>query len=225
MTRSLPALSICLLLAGPVDAQSPCQEVEQRGSEETLLQLAERCGVSLDRLLDANNANDLDDLRTRGELVIPQERSDADWLDRARQSVVEAGERIGDGATAAGRSASDYLRDQPDLNEDIVRFGEQLGLPGFETGSARGAQLDVRGEEGSRLTVQARGLPGDQEVRLGWLDESVFKPVDVLRTSRSGEINSSLEWPEGLPAGEAVTFVLQTEDGRLRLAADPVTPD
>ena len=222
MMRPISALCLCVTLAAPAYAQTPCEDLEERLEGETLQQFAERCNTSLEGLLDANNADSLADLRSRDQLIVPQAGSDANWLERARQSVVDAGERIGDAATAAGRSASDYLKDQPELNQDIVRFGEQLGLPGFEAGPAVGAQLEVRPQEGTRLNVMARGLPGDSDVRLGWIEDGVFRPLQILTTGPRGEVDITVERPQTLPMGRTVTFALQTEDEKLRLATDPV---
>jgi hypothetical protein len=63
----------------------------------------------------------------------PAAASAADtFLDRARNAVQEAGKDVQAAAKKAGRSVSDFLVDHPDLNRDIVDFGQQVGVPGFE---------------------------------------------------------------------------------------------
>src|SRR5207253_9603952 len=50
------------------------------------------------------------------------------FLDRARNAVQEAGKDVQTAAKKAGRSMRDFLTDHPDLNRDIVVFGEQVGV-------------------------------------------------------------------------------------------------
>src|SRR5260370_22941889 len=88
------------------------------------------------------------------------------FLDRARNAVQEAGKDVQSAAKKAGRSVRDFLTDHPDLNRDIVDFGQQVGVPGFE-----GAKPVVgpvvalsapQGRTGDEVTITAAGLPGDQ---------------------------------------------------------------
>src|SRR5882757_8262657 len=93
------------------------------------------------------------------------------FLDRARNAVQQAGKDVQSAAKKAGRSVRDFLTDHPELNRDIVDFGEQVGVPGFaEAKPAAGpiVALSVpQGRTGDGLTVSAKGLPGDTAVTLG----------------------------------------------------------
>src|SRR5262245_31679518 len=88
-----------------------------------------------------------------------------EFLDKARQAVQDAGRKVDEAARSAGRSVRDFLTDNPDLNRDIVDFGQGLGLPGFaEAQPASGPVVSLSVAEGppdSEVTVHASGLPGN----------------------------------------------------------------
>ena len=90
------------------------------------------------------------------------------FLDRARDAVREAGRKIDDAAKDAGRSVRDFLTDNPDLNRDIVEFGAQVGVPGFDgarPSSGPSVALSVpEAVAGTELTVTVAGLPGETAV-------------------------------------------------------------
>src|SRR5262245_27254607 len=90
------------------------------------------------------------------------------FLDRARNAVQQAGKDVQAAAKKAGQSARDFLVDHPELNRDIVDFGQQVGLPGFdEAKPARGPVVALsvpQGRTGDAVTVNASGLPGDTAV-------------------------------------------------------------
>lgn len=204
-------------------AKAHCGAVEHLEPGETVQQMAARCGIAVSTLLRANDASSADQLEKRQAIAVPQDRLGKDWLDRARNAVVDAGRQIDDAATAAGRSVSDYLKDQPDLNRQVLSFGEKLGLPGVQSGAAEGPKLDVHQLSGDLLSVSASGLPGDQKVIFGWLDGDKVTPLATLQTNDNGRIKTEVRQPAALDANRTVMFVLKTGDGRLRLAADPVS--
>ena len=145
------------------------------------------------------------------------------WLDRARSAVGNAGRNVGEAATATGRSASEYLSDNPDLNREVIEFGEKLGLPGVEASPARGSHLDVTATTDGDLQIAAAGLPGSQEVRLGWLeDDGRFVELQKLSSDDNGRVETTIGIPATLPDNEEVRLAIETTDQRLRLASDLV---
>jgi len=206
-------------------AATECDSVEQLRTGETVEQLAERCGVSLDALLEANRAESTTQLSSRDAIAVPRTSSEGDWLGRARSAIVGAGREVNDAASAAGRSISDYLKDQPDLNRDVLSLGETLGLPGINSEEpSTGPRLDVVAGGDGVLTLSASGLPGNEDVMLGWLDNGIVRPVETLRTDERGRVKTSLARPEAIPVDTKVMFTIETTDKRLRLAADPIEP-
>ncbi len=103
-------------LAFPAAAQT-CGKAEALEAGETLEQLAARCNTTAQAILSVNPSLDRNEIRAGFQLQMPEQAADGDWLDRARDAVREAGERVNEAASAAGRSVSDYLPDQPDLTE------------------------------------------------------------------------------------------------------------
>ncbi|MGV8935793.1 MAG: hypothetical protein ACOH2J_01620 [Allorhizobium sp.] len=211
-----------LFVASDAAAQKNCEAVEHFRSSETVEQLAVRCGTSVAALLKANRADTADALRGREAIAVPQDNAGDDWLGSARNAVVDAGRRINDAATAAGRSVSDYLKDQPDLNREVVSFGEKLGLPGVESTPSTGPRLDVAANDSATLDIAASGLPGDKDVVFGWLDDGEVKPLKTFRTDERGRLKTSLVRPATIPDGTRVMFVIETADKTLRLAADSI---
>ncbi|MCO6188577.1 hypothetical protein [Rhizobium sp. L1K21] len=211
-----------LLVPTLANAQSPCGQSEAIEPGESIEELSDRCNVSIPALLEANDAESETELRAHHRLSLPAASDSKDWLAEARRAVEDAGKRIGEAASEAGSSASDYLAENPDLNEDFIRLGENLGLPGFETGPARGAWLKARLDPDDRLHFQAAGLPGDAELELGWLENERFHPLETVRSNEQGRFIFTLDEPEAMPSGEEVTFVVRTVDDRLRLASDPI---
>ena len=212
----------CVYIAGPASAQTVCDPVETFRDGETVEQLAARCGVSSDALLQANRAESADVLIRRDAIAVPQNSAEGDWVGRARSAVVDAGRQINDAATAAGRSVSDYLKDQPDLNREVLSLGEKLGLPGVDAGPSTGPNLEVAASGDGSLSVSASGLPGDTEIILGWLDDGVVKPVETFRTDERGHLTASVARSASIPDDSTVLFVIETADKKLRLAADPI---
>ena len=156
----------------------------------------------------------------------PAARAADGLLDRAREAVRDAGRTIEDAAKDAGRSVRDFLTDNPDLNRDVVDFGEQVGLPGFAGARpAAGPSLTLSAPEavvGSELTITAAGLPGDTAVTLAAgpsPDEA--RRLAEARTDPRGTAIATVTVPEAPPDGERLVFVVETADGRLRLVSAP----
>lgn len=145
-------------------------------------------------------------------------------LDRAKKAVQDAGRNVGEAATATGRSAADYLSDNPDLGKQVLDFGKKVGVPGFETTADGGAQLTVTRTDAGQLQVLAYGLPAAKDVNLGWLDGEQFRAVQTLTADRNGRIDTTIETPSALARDQETTLAIETLDRRLRLASDPIKP-
>ncbi|MCJ8518724.1 hypothetical protein ABID21_001610 [Pseudorhizobium tarimense] len=216
---ALPLVASVALLPGFATAERTCGAVASDagspGSSSTT------CKMPLGVLLAQT-----DTLATESETVDPVEPSDVDaggWLDRAKQAVQDAGREIGEAATATGRSAAEYLSDNPDLNRQVLEFGQDLGVPGFGAAPASGARLDATLGSDGQLHIEAAGLPGNQEVHLGWLDQERFVALETLRTGDNGRIDTMVAMPADLTVNQQVTLAVETADRRLRLASDPIT--
>lgn len=138
----------------------------------------------------------------------------------------QAGERVNEAAEAAGRSVSDYLSDQPDLNQDILEFGERLRLPGVHTSESRGAELTVTaGREGpnEELTLRAKGFPSNVEVRIGLRvgKEEDFRTVTRTQTDRAGAVEATVPLSEDAETGGKIAFAVETVNGRVRVTSEP----
>jgi Protein of unknown function (DUF5818) len=148
------------------------------------------------------------------------------FLDRARNAVQEAGKDVQAAAKKAGRSVRDFLTDHPELNRDVVDFGDQVGVPGFAGAKPAVGPLVAlsvpQGRTGDEVTVTATGLPGDQAVTV----EAGSSPAEVRRladgrTSDRGELIATVNVPPKPDDGDKLVFVVETTDGRLRVASEP----
>lgn len=147
-------------------------------------------------------------------------------LDRAREAVEDAGEKIEDAARDAGRNASDFLADNPDLNRDILDLGQRMGVPGFEDAKPYpGPRLEApsAAAPGAVLTLSAVGLPGKADLRLGFGPPAgPFPVIATAVTSDRGALEAAVTVPADARPGETAVFSAETADGRLRLLTGPV---
>ncbi|WP_324765491.1 LysM peptidoglycan-binding domain-containing protein (plasmid) [Sinorhizobium meliloti] len=225
LKAKLGMLAVTLFAVSPTVAAQVCGKTEVVDEGETLEQLAARCETTVDAVLSANPALDADDIQAGLQLKMP-ESAEGDWLSRARQAVSVAGERVNEAAEAAGRSVSDYLSDQPDLNRDILEMGERLGLPGVSTSQSRGAELMVIPKDvgpGDKVDLNANGLPGGVEVTMGVRigDESDFRAISRARTNEAGLLEATVPVPEQAQKGDEIAFAVETVDGRVRVVSEP----
>lgn len=149
-------------------------------------------------------------------------------LDKARDAVRDAGEKIEDAARDAGRDASDFLADNPDLNRDILDLGKRMGLPGFEDARPYAgpslAAAPAAAAPGSAVMLTATGLPGRAEVALGFGTQGGDTTVLATGiTSDRGTLEQAVAIPDHAMPGETAVFTAETGDGRLRLISEPVT--
>ncbi|MEC9462539.1 MAG: hypothetical protein VX601_05140, partial [Pseudomonadota bacterium] len=103
----------------------------------------------------------------------------------------------------------------------VLEFGQDLGIPGFEAERASGARLDAE-LTGGRLQIEAVGLPPNQEVQLGWLEQERFVALETLSTGANGAVDTELAMPAGLEPGQQVVLAVETADRRLRLTSAPI---
>ena len=151
-------------------------------------------------------------------------------LDRARDAVREAGRKIDQAAKDAGRSVRDFLTDNPDLNRDILDFGQQVGVPGFEGAKPQagpGITLSMpAGVPGAEVTIAAIGLPGDMDVAVGARPATGGAPDSYQllahgHTDNRGVLFVTVRVPDAKPGSEVV-FLVETADLRVRLASEPL---
>ncbi|MBN8994092.1 MAG: hypothetical protein J0H94_02625 [Rhizobiales bacterium] len=165
-------------------------------------------------------------LALAGLALLPAAPASADsFLDQARQAVQQAGKQIGNAAQQAGRSVRDFLTDNPDLNRDVVDFGEQVGMPGFDGAKpALGPVVLVsvpQGPSGATITLQVRGFPGDAPVDV--LAEPAGGTATAIAhgtTSNRGDAFIDVTIPKAPDDGQNLTFVVATGDGRVSVRSE-----
>lgn len=151
-----------------------------------------------------------------------------DFLDRAREAVRDAGKKVEEAAKETGRSVRDFLTENPDLNGDIVDFGKQVGVPGFEAAKpAAGPQVALSVPEaraGADVTLTASGLPGAAEVSVsataGPLPADT-RPLTKGKTNDRGELTVTLAVPPKPDNSDQILFLVETADGSVRVASKP----
>ena len=128
----------------------------------------------------------------------------------------------------AGRDASDFLADNPDLNRDILDLGKRMGLPGFEDAKPYvGANLTAAPAEaapGAEVILTAAGLPARQNVVLGfWPPGGDQRCSPRAASTDRGTFEQAVTVPDLAKPGETAVFTVETADGRVRLISEPVT--
>ena len=211
-----------LLLPGTAGAQSPCGSEATVADGENLADVADRCEVSLSVLLDANPDVRTTEVPAGTEVDMPAAPSDR-ALDRAGNKLKEVGRDIEDAATRAGQSISEYLSNNPDLNRDILEWGEWIGLPGVSPKPQVGADVTLStdtGQAGDEIVLRAYGLRGDTEVRIGaGPPASEYEILRDARTTREGELEETIVVPQWAANQDALVFVVETD--RVRLTSEP----
>jgi hypothetical protein len=147
------------------------------------------------------------------------------FLDRARAAVQEAGRQVGAAADQAGRSVRDFLTDNPDLNRDVVDFGKEVGVPGFDGAKAVVGPVVLvsvpQAPSGATITLEVRGFPGEAD-----LDVSAepaggkAEPVAHGRTTDRGEAFIDAKIPKAPDDGENLVFIVATADGRVTVRSE-----
>jgi hypothetical protein len=228
LTLGIAAALPMLLLPPAADAQSPCGSAVTIAAGENLADVAERCDVGLSALFDANPDLRTTEVPAGTEVKIPPARRGS-VLDRAGEALREAGREIENAARRAGQSVSEYLSDNPDLNRDILEWGEWLGLPGVAPEPQVGAHVSVSpnaGRPGDEVTVSASGLRGNTEARIGaGPPDAEYEILASAQTTREGRIEATIEIPQSAADQEALVFVVETD--RVRLMSEPfdIAPD
>lgn len=148
------------------------------------------------------------------------------FLDKAEQAVRDAGKAVEDAAKDAGRSVRDFLTDNPDLNRDILDFGAEMGVPGFEGAHpATGPTIALSLPEavaGAELTVTAAGLPGETGVTVAaGPNPDETRQLAAVTTDQRGGMIATVAVPEPPENGDRIVFVVETDNGRLRLVSEP----
>ena len=228
MTRSprlvgLASAVLVLTFASTANAQSSCGSRTKVVAGETLADVAQRCDVTVDALLQANPDLRPGVIAAGTEIDMPG-LFGGDVLGRARDAVRGATTQIEGAARQAGKSASEYLSENPDLNRDILEFGERLGLPGVEAGPEIGADLTVSprsGRPGDQITIRASGLRGETEATIGaGPPDGGYRALDRATTTAAGRIELTLTIPQWAANEERLIFVVETD--RVRITSEPI---
>lgn len=203
-------------------AQPSCGSETRLGAGETLADVAERCDVALEDLLEANPDLSTGTVPAGTEIDMPGWLG-GDLLGRARDALREAGEEIDGAAERAGKSVSEFLAENPDLNRDILELGQRIGLPGVEAGAVAGADLTVSpssGRPGDEVTIHASGLRGEADVVIGvGPPDSEYEVLERAITTASGRVEVTLRVPQWAADQQSLVFVVETD--RVRLTSDP----
>ena len=146
-------------------------------------------------------------------------------LDQARDAVREAQQSVEDAARDAGRNASDFLADNPDLGGEIIGLGQRLGLPGFEDAKPfAGANLGVTpmtAPPGAPVELRAVGLPADVKVVIAFGNlRGSPEAIATGTANERGVLKQTVKVPAGTNPGSSGVFIVETADGRLRLASE-----
>ena len=198
---SVIAIALSSLAVAPAaTAQSTCGAQTTANAGETLADVAERCGVTVEALMEANPALSAQEVAPGVEIDMPG-TSGNDLLGRARDAVRGAAEEIEGAAESVGRSVTDYLSDNPDLSRDILEFGERVGLPGVSAGPSAGAEVVVSPSAagiGDEVTVHASGLRGDAKVAISAVRRMATTRCSPRRLpTRQGGWKRPLSFPNG----------------------------
>ena len=213
-----------LPLASFADAQTSCGGKTTLTAGETLADVAERCDVTVDALMEANPDLPVGAIPAGTEIDLPG-LFGGDFLGRARNAVGQAGREVEDAAKRAGKSVSDYLSDNPDLNRDILKFGERLGLPGVKAPAPEiGADITVSpasGRSGDEVVVRVSGLRGESDVAIGaGLPGAKFEVLKRAKTTAAGRLEVTVTIPPWAAEQSSLVFVAETD--RVRLTSEPV---
>jgi len=224
-TSFLIVIAATTALASPAMARSTCGFIEEMQPDETLEQLAVRCGTEPEEILRVNDAETVADL-PEGKLKMPVFEEDEfdDFLGRAREAMEDAGRNIRDAADSAGKTVSDYLAETPDLSREISEFGERIGLPGDDAEPSRGPEVNVEKKEDGKFEVEASGLPGNKDVRIGLRRGDSLTILDTVETDTAGKLSAEIEIPaRTVEAGGDAVIVVETADERVRLVSGVLT--
>ncbi|MCU0529310.1 MAG: LysM peptidoglycan-binding domain-containing protein [Cyanobium sp. Prado107] len=141
MRRTLAALALTLALPGPALLAPPAraQAVVVVREGDTLSDIAERHGVGLTRLMQANGISDPDLVVVGQRLTIPGGggRSGGGTTSGGGGSVtVQAGDTLSDIAARHGISVSRLMQANGISDPDLVVTGQRLTIPGSGRGSS-----------------------------------------------------------------------------------------
>ncbi|MGP3698008.1 LysM peptidoglycan-binding domain-containing protein [Rhodobacter sp. NSM] len=216
MPRTIAAIGLAALVAAPAAAQDGCGAEEALRPDETLSEIATRCGVSEETLREANGLAPAEVPTPQALMEIP-EAGIGSRFENARRALADTAREVEDAANAAGRSAADYLSDDPDLGRDLRGFAQRLGI--VDSGPA---DLVVETTAAGQLRLLASGLPPEAPVNVGLRREGGLDVLDVATTDASGRLDKVMDWPQGAAASGPLTLVVETADERIRLSSEPV---
>lgn len=109
---------------GPAQAQNACSDAVTVARGDTLSDIARRCEVTVDALIEANEIDDAHRLRVGQTIVVPG----PDW-NQASGYVVGPGDTLGSIARELRLPASSILQVNPDVDPQDLPSGLVLRVP------------------------------------------------------------------------------------------------
>ncbi len=192
-----------LSLTSAVSAKAVCSSPYIVQSGDTLKGIAQKCGVSLRALLDANSAITNPNLIYRGQrIVIPTSSSNP--IDY----TIQPGDTLESIAEHFNVSVGLILMSNPQIVNPVrLSPGQVITIPVVpiipETGSQATLQLSLyNGLSGTRLTITGSGFPAKETVYItASSNRSSSTASTNVNTDRNGKFSAQLRIPTNALAG------------------------
>jgi LysM repeat protein len=190
-------------LTSAVSAKAVCSSPYIVQSGDTLKSIAQKCGVSLQTLLDANPAITNPNLIYRGQrVVIPTSSSNP------IKYTIKPGDTLESIAEQFSVSVGLILMSNPQIiNPTRLSPGQVITIPVVpiipETGSQATLQLSsYNGLSGTRLTITGSGFPAKETVYItASSNGSTSFSSTNANTDRNGKFTAQLRIPSDAPSG------------------------
>jgi sporulation protein YlmC with PRC-barrel domain len=87
-------------------------------------------------------------------------------------------------------------------------------------------QVNVEKKDDGKFEVEASGLPGNKDVRIGLRRGDSLTMLDTVETDAAGKLSAEIEIPaKTVEAGGDAVIVVETADERVRLVSDVLALD
>lgn len=227
-----------LICASPAAAQSGCGASYTVQEGDTLAEIAQRCGASVDGLVRANDKVTNPAILGIGwELAVPgagegQPAAGGDipaYADGASpgagaqgggQYQVRQGDTMADLASRFGVTLASLLAANEGLDAEALFPGQDILIPGSDSntpdyGERRVSTQPQAGAPGAPITVRGANFTPGQTVRIGAGEaETEYQEIERARVQNDGEVRADVTIPDWADPGEDFVFVIVTEDNR-----------